>query len=619
MAADNQIQVDIIGNDKLSPVLDNAAKNVKKTTESIKTDSEKAAKASTDSFDSVAKSASKMGDSLKGIEGTLKTALKGFLGFEAAKKAAQVLFDEFSRGYKMMIEDEQAAQRLSVAIGGNTDALTAQAEALKNKTLYDDGAIIAGQALLANYVHSATAIERLTPAILNFATAQGIELTTAMQIVGRAIADDGAELGRYKIKIEGAAGSNERAVSVFDQLTASFGGQAEAARQISGELPMLMKNYDDFLKNIAKTAAPVIDKMAKDLNDAVFGMNVEKEIPDAQKRIDAARAVMRDALRQGNDKAVADLQKIINDAKRQLAETDALKMRVGGMGLKQGKHEETAEEKRAREKAEQDAKEARQKAYDDQTKEAKRNADYADAKKKEADEKTAKEEKELYALRAKNSRDYFDEITRMGDEAAAENDKNREKQKKKELDLAKWRSDTAEWTRDNTIKAIGDVAQAAGANAEVMKGIRIGEAVIDGAAAIVSATRTAFTSSGSWQEALAASIVMDALIAAETAAQIATISGQQFATGGIVGGTSYTGDRVPVRVNSGEMVLNGTQQKNLFDMVSGGGGGTITVNISAPGADAGTVSALNRTSRTIARQVEKAVRNRVLSPSRLAA
>ncbi|MCC8135006.1 MAG: hypothetical protein LIP04_16550 [Tannerellaceae bacterium] len=43
-----------------------------------------------------------------------------------------------------------------------------------------------------------------------------------------------------------------------------------------------------------------------------------------------------------------------------------------------------------------------------------------------------------------------------------------------------------------------------------------------------------------------------------------------FATGGIVGGGSYTGDHLLARVNSGEMILNKAQQSNLFHMVSGG-------------------------------------------------
>jgi hypothetical protein len=46
-----------------------------------------------------------------------------------------------------------------------------------------------------------------------------------------------------------------------------------------------------------------------------------------------------------------------------------------------------------------------------------------------------------------------------------------------------------------------------------------------------------------------------------------------FEEGGIVQGSSYKGDNVTANVNSGEMILNGSQQKNLFDTANGKGGG----------------------------------------------
>lgn len=44
-----------------------------------------------------------------------------------------------------------------------------------------------------------------------------------------------------------------------------------------------------------------------------------------------------------------------------------------------------------------------------------------------------------------------------------------------------------------------------------------------------------------------------------------------FAEGGVVGGTSWSGDRVPVRVNSGEMILNTRQQRRLFALLNAPG------------------------------------------------
>ena len=49
--------------------------------------------------------------------------------------------------------------------------------------------------------------------------------------------------------------------------------------------------------------------------------------------------------------------------------------------------------------------------------------------------------------------------------------------------------------------------------------------------------------------------------------------GEAFEHGGVVGGSSYSGDRVPARVNSGEMILNKGQQNHLWKAANGIGGG----------------------------------------------
>lgn len=62
-----------------------------------------------------------------------------------------------------------------------------------------------------------------------------------------------------------------------------------------------------------------------------------------------------------------------------------------------------------------------------------------------------------------------------------------------------------------------------------------------------------------------------AAAASIAAAILAAMS--KFATGGIVGGSSYSGDNNVVRANSGEMILTKAQQKTLFDIANGKSGG----------------------------------------------
>ena len=72
------------------------------------------------------------------------------------------------------------------------------------------------------------------------------------------------------------------------------------------------------------------------------------------------------------------------------------------------------------------------------------------------------------------------------------------------------------------------------------------------------------------------------MIGTTVAAILAALATQPFAEGGIVGGTSFKGDKIYARLNSGEMVLNGRQQANLFNMINSGGligGGKVTFEI----------------------------------------
>ena len=94
----------------------------------------------------------------------------------------------------------------------------------------------------------------------------------------------------------------------------------------------------------------------------------------------------------------------------------------------------------------------------------------------------------------------------------------------------------------------------------------------------------------------AAAAIVAAIIAAMTKARGAG----KFAYGGIVGGNSFTGDRLVANVNSGEMILNKTQQARLFKLANGGAVGGNQVEFHISGTElVGVIDNVNRKNRVI--------------------
>ena len=113
----------------------------------------------------------------------------------------------------------------------------------------------------------------------------------------------------------------------------------------------------------------------------------------------------------------------------------------------------------------------------------------------------------------------------------------------------------------------------------------------------VEGTLKAVETSKHWIEAIAAVAALGAAVAGAVA--MAKSNGK-YANGGIVPGSSFTGDRVTAQVNSGEMILNKTQQARLFKLANGGtvGGNQVEFHISGTEL-VGVIDNVNRKNRVI--------------------
>lgn len=160
--------------------------------------------------------------------------------------------------------------------------------------------------------------------------------------------------------------------------------------------------------------------------------------------------------------------------------------------------------------------------------------------------------------------------------------------------LASTFRDGTELTISSILQMVATCLPAIGSLISSLEALTVTEAVEAGVGAVGKAVST----SKHWIEAIAAVAALGGVVAAAIAT--AKTSGRnRYATGGIVGGNSFTGDRVVANVNSGEMILNKNQQARLFRMANAGGmGGQVEFHIS--GTDlVGVLNNINRKNNLI--------------------
>ena len=165
----------------------------------------------------------------------------------------------------------KAETKLLTALKGREDIqkrLIAQAKELQTKTLFGDEETIAAQAMLATMGLEEEAIMRLIPLVQDMATAKGMNLVQAADLVAKSVGSSTNALSRYGITITGAVGSQERLNTATEALNKAFGGQAEAVSKVGlGPLTQLKNILGDLSEDIGKIILPTINSLAQDVKE----------------------------------------------------------------------------------------------------------------------------------------------------------------------------------------------------------------------------------------------------------------------------------------------------------------------------------------------------------------
>tara|TARA_R100000655_G_scaffold40612_3_gene76398 strand:+ start:2629 stop:4380 length:1752 start_codon:yes stop_codon:yes gene_type:complete len=222
----------------------------------------------------------KLGADITQFQSKMKRAQKSFaktarkfkaIGQQMSMSLTAPLVAFGAASVKAFDQQAKAEAALNTALGNNEQAfrnLTQQAKELQEVTLFGDEETIAAQTMLATMQLEENAIKRLIPLIQDMATAKGMNLKAAADLVAKSVGSSTNALSRYGIEITGAVGSTERLESAVESLSTMFGGQAVAAAESgAGAFKQLSNAFGDFMENVGKALMPLLEPLRKKLKE----------------------------------------------------------------------------------------------------------------------------------------------------------------------------------------------------------------------------------------------------------------------------------------------------------------------------------------------------------------
>lgn len=219
--------------------------------------------------DTVTKSNSsfkKIGDTILGVfGGNLLTSALG-----KVEQAASELFNTFIvDGVHAAQEEEDAINKLNTALASAgkfskqaSEDFISFAKDLESVTKFSDDAVIAAGALLESLARlDSQGLQKATEAAANMASALGIDLESAVRLVGKAANGEVGALSRYGIQVQKGATDAQTFANTLDVLNSRFGGTASAqVKTFSGAIAQLGNQFNNLQEATGKvvTENPVL-------------------------------------------------------------------------------------------------------------------------------------------------------------------------------------------------------------------------------------------------------------------------------------------------------------------------------------------------------------------------
>jgi len=259
---------------------------------------------------------------IRDLNQPLKEAIEGFRAFtthagfviSGSQKIYGVLQSTIGRVVGAAAEAQNAQIGLSGALRAtgmeveqNTRRLLGYASSLQKLTVYDDEMLAGSMAQMQNIARfgDVSTLETATKAAIGLSAAFGIDLATAMDLVGKAAAGNTAMLGRYGLVLDEGASQAEKFNQVLSRGLQYFPIAEQYANSQVGSMQQLRNAWGDFLETLGEGVLPVVKALTDTLKPMIdfatamsaMGLAADRARADleklAQQSIDLARAQAR--------------------------------------------------------------------------------------------------------------------------------------------------------------------------------------------------------------------------------------------------------------------------------------------------------------------------------------
>lgn len=528
-------------------------------------------------------------DQLKQSWNLAAIAAGSFVGAMGGMTVINKTTEFFKMGRLEAQENIRINTQLKASLGFVSSALDEQATILGDKLVIDNEEVKQVQQRISLFTKDEEQIKKLTRASLDFAAVTGGDARS----IARAIESNSIELKRWGITLNESEGSLERIDEIAEKVNTRFGGQAEAVANA--------KDWWDRLGVSIRDTAEEVNMFYKEKAGQLDPETVAaRELARDKKRLQMMEEEIKltslgDVLvRKEREQKALYLREDIKNRELMLEATNKYQQwesNLVGSGLQNRKQKEKETEDAAQIERDKKNKERIKRWEELEKSSAEATYNYWLQYFKSLEQAAAEAEKTKQALRLEGERNtaILIENAQKREQSLREREasvisdpgrrelalfdvrrdaeikafKGTEEQKKrmtavyaherKEIEKSN-KIESIEAGLDFSINAMGTIAKATKAGSAVQKGLDVAQATANTAIAVTKAL------SQPWQIPFIIALGM---------AQVALITRQQYAGGGIIGGGSPSqGDVVPIMATPGEMVLNGQQQANLFNQIN---------------------------------------------------